>query len=146
MSTARDEDTVGIVGERGDVCHETLVGQDDAPAVRQLVAGEVAEQAASMLFVPGTCTVQLSPNLQRDKWVGIDLSMGVQHRDPDFLATILEGKDVLDARIDREDALPLGPEFHKAREVRDTQVVEAGIVLWRVQDHFALAVVGSNGR
>jgi hypothetical protein len=72
--------------------------------------------------------------------------MGVQHGDPDLLATILKGIDVLDAEITAKSLLPLGPELHKTREVRDTQVVETDIVLWRVQDHFALAVVGSNRR
>jgi hypothetical protein len=72
--------------------------------------------------------------------------MGVQHGDTDFLATILEGKDVLDTRIARENTLPLGPEFYEARQMSDTEVVEAGIVLWRVQDNLALAIVGSNGR
>jgi hypothetical protein len=58
--------------------------------------------------------------------------MGVQHSDADLLATILEGEDVLDARIDRENTLPLGPEFYEARQMSDTEVVEAGVMLWRV--------------
>jgi hypothetical protein len=68
------------------------------------------------------------------------------HGDADFLTAILEGKDVLDAGIAGEDPLSLGPEFYKARQMRDTQVVEAGIMLWRVQDHLTLAIVGSNRR
>jgi hypothetical protein len=70
--------------------------------------------------------------------------MGVPHGDADFLATILEGEDVLDARIAGENPLPLGPEFYQASQMRDTQVVETGIVLRRVQDDLTLAVVGSN--
>src|SRR5450756_785286 len=146
VCTARDKDAIWIVGERRDVRHETLVRQDDAPAIRHLLSGKVAEQAASMSVVPGACTIQLRPDLQRDKWIGIELSMGVPHSDADFLTTIFEGKDVLDARIARENPLPLGPEFYQARQMRDTQVVEAGIVLRRVQDDLALAVVGSNRR
>jgi hypothetical protein len=99
-----------------------------------------------MLVMPGTRTVQLCSNLQGDKWVGIDLAMGVHHGDSNLLATILEGIDVLDARVTGENPLSLGPEFHQTRQVRDAQVVETDIVLWRVQDHFALAVVGSNRR
>jgi hypothetical protein len=99
-----------------------------------------------MLFMIGTRTVQLSSNLQGDKWVGIDLPMGVHHGDPDFLATILEWIDVLDAGVTTENLLPLGPEFHQTRQVRNTQVVETDIVQWRVQNHFALAVVGGNRR
>jgi hypothetical protein len=99
-----------------------------------------------MLVVPGTCTVQLCLNLQGDKWVGIDLAMGVQHGDTDFLATILEGEDVLDTRIARKNTLPLGPEFYETGQVSDAEVVQAGFVLRRVQDNLALAIVGSNGR
>jgi hypothetical protein len=99
-----------------------------------------------MFVMPGACTIQLRPDLQRDKWIGVELSMGVPHSDADFLATVLKGKDVLDARIAGENPLPLGPEFYQARQMRDTQVVETGIVLWRVQDDLTLAVVGSNRR
>src|SRR5450830_1424531 len=146
VHTARDKDAIWIVGERRDICHETLVCQDDAPAIRHFVAGKVAEHTTSVFVVPGVRTIQFRPDLQRDKWISVELSMRVPHSDADFLTTILEGKNVFDARIARENPLPLGPEFHQARQMRDTQVVEAGIVLWRVQDDLALAIVGSNRR
>jgi hypothetical protein len=72
--------------------------------------------------------------------------MGVQHSNPDFLATILERIDVLDAGVTTENLLPFGPEFHETGQMSNTQVVETDIVQWRVQDHFALAVVGGNRR
>ena len=137
MALAREVDLVRPACEERDRGEPATAARHDPPAVGELLAVEVAPQAAAGLLAMRLCVGGLTLEDRRDRRVRVDLAVGVVERDPDRFAAVLERVHVRDLVPCAEDQRPVRPDRDQPTHVTNGHRAELPRVLGGIDDDLA---------
>ena len=139
VAVADDEHTVGIIGEKGKISDKMVVLGDDSSPEGPLLPVHVANEAGTLPLVIFAAILQLGANLQGHVGIGVDLTVGMEHRHPAFLPPVLKDEHILMPRILAQFDEAFRPKIDQLLDVIHGKLRKGGGVAGGIKDHFAFA-------